>query len=84
MFIAIENIFETLILSQRFSASNHARSDLLMKNWKKSTFFWLFNFSSTLKNPAQYKTIPNAEMVVEKEGKRWFWADVIFMRNNLN
>lgn len=46
-------------------------------------FFWLFISSSTLKNPAQYKTIPNAEMVVEKDGKRWFWADVIFMRNNL-
>ena len=42
-------------------------------------FLWLFNSSSTLKNPAQYKTIPNAEMVVEKEGKRWFWADVILM-----
>ena len=47
-------------------------------------FFWLFNSSSTLKNPAQYKTIANAEMVVEKDGKRWFWDDVIFMRNNLN
>ena len=29
--------------------------------------------------------MPNAEMVVEKDEKRWFWAgDVIFMRNNLN
>ena len=38
--------FETLILSQLFSASNHARSDLLMKNWKKINILqFTFTFS---------------------------------------
>ena len=36
--------------------------------------FWLFNSISTLKKPMQYKIIPNAEIVVAKEGKRCFWV----------
>ena len=40
---------------------------------------WFFSSNSTLKNPTQYKIIPNAEMVVAIEGKRCFWA-VISMR----
>ena len=35
---------------------------------------WLFSSNSTLKNPTQYKIIPNAVMVVAKEGKRCLWA----------
>ena len=41
-------------------------------------FFWLFSSNSTLRNPTQYRRIPNAEMVVAKEGKCCFWL-VIFM-----
>ena len=42
-------------------------------------FLWLFNSNSTLRNPTQYRRIPNAEMVVAKEGRCCFWP-AIFMR----
>ena len=35
-------------------------------------FFCLFNSNSTLRNPAQYRRIPNTEMVVAKEGRCCF------------
>lgn len=35
---------------------------------------WFFSSNSTLKNPTQYKIIPNAEMVAVIEGKRSFGA----------
>ena len=42
-----------------------------------SLFLWLFNSNSTLKNPTQYRTIPNAEMVLANEGNLCFGV-VIF------
>ena len=46
-------------------------------------FFWLFNSNSTLRNPMQYRRMPNAEMVVAKEGRCCFWL-VIFMGVSLS
>ena len=46
-------------------------------------FFWLFNSNSTLRNPIQYRRIPNTEMVLTKEGRCCFWL-VIFMRVSLS
>ena len=39
-------------------------------------FFWLYNSNSTLRKPMQYRRIPNAEMMVEKEGKLCFWGAI--------
>ena len=44
-----------------------------------SLSLWLFSSNSTLRNPTQYKIIPNAETALAKEGKLCFWA-VISMR----
>ena len=46
-------------------------------------FFWLFSSNSTLRNPMQYRRMPNAEMVVAKEGRCCFWH-VIFMQVSLS
>ena len=46
-------------------------------------FLWLFNSNSTLRKPMQYRRMPNAEMVLAKEGRCCFWL-VIFVRVSLS
>ena len=47
-------------------------------------FVWLFNSNSILRNPAQYRRIPNAETVVAKEGKCRFWLVIFVMQVSLS